>query len=161
MGNYHARFLGGKGAERLLPYPVGMKMKKILLILILFLMLLPSHVFGQEMTGSVCIAPVPMTNDRTMTLGNPSGGNRFLNFAVQIDHHPRVPVDHEKSVLMSGLALDEPHLVRISRDGKPFASFRFRFGEYKSKELCLWFKALYETWSLWENTPSAGCKCSR
>ena len=25
MGNYHARFLGGKGATRLLPYPVCMK----------------------------------------------------------------------------------------------------------------------------------------
>jgi len=25
MGNYHARFLGGKGAARLLPYPVFSK----------------------------------------------------------------------------------------------------------------------------------------
>jgi len=26
MGNYHARFLGGKGAARLLPYPVMYKL---------------------------------------------------------------------------------------------------------------------------------------
>ena len=114
---------------------------------------------GQE--NGKCIAPVPKSNDRPVTLANPTGGNRSFNFAIRIDQQPRVPVDHEEPLLISDLAIKETHFVQIFRDGKPFASFRFRFEDYKSKELCLWFKALYETWSLWENTPSVGCKCSR
>ena len=137
-------------------------MKPAILILLLFLLFPALPIFAQDdTTGSICIAPVPKPNDRPRSLGNPSGGNRSFNFTIQVDQQARVPVDHEKSILISDLAIKGTHLIQIFRDGKPFASFRFRFEQYKSKDPCLWFKALYETWSLWENTPSIGCKCSR
>ncbi len=140
----------------------GQEMETIKLILILFLVLAPLPVFTQDdTTGSICVAPVPKPNDRPISLGNPTGGNRSFNFTIQVDQQAGVPVDHEKSIMISGLAIKGTHLVQIFRDGKPFASFRFRFEQYKSKELCLWFKALYETWSLWENTASVGCRCTR
>lgn len=125
-------------------------------------MALPLSGFSkEEATGFVCIAPVPKPNDRPIDLANPGGGNRSFNFVVQIDNQPKVVVGHEKSWLVADLALNDSHLVRIFRDGKPYASFRFRFSEYKEKKLCLWFRALYETWSLSNSSSAVGCKCDR
>ena len=81
-------------------------MKVINLILILFLMLPPLPVFSQDdTTGSICIAPVPQPNDRPISLANPSGGNRSFNFTIRVDQQARVLVDHEKSILISDLAI--------------------------------------------------------
>ena len=35
-------------------------------------------------------------------------------------------------------------------NGKPQQSFRFRFSEFKTKELCLFINDLYQTAQLWE-----------
>jgi len=111
-------------------------------------------------TATVCIAPVPEGNDRPVSLANPAGGGRTFNFEVAIGEE-RVKVLHDRAVAISALDTEAEHLVRIFRDGKPFASFRFRFERYETKDLCLWFKALYETWSLSgdDRNRSLGCNC--
>jgi hypothetical protein len=106
------------------------------------LLLLVSGLFGSDV-GSVCVAPVEKPTAGSKGLGNPSGGNQVQAYAVQIDSRSPVGTTAEHGVPINGLSLAGRHLIRISGDGKSVASFRFRFGDYGSNDLCLWFKPLY------------------
>jgi hypothetical protein len=108
--------------------------------------------------GSICIASVTPPNAGEKSLGNPSGGNRVSSYSVQIDKRSSVIASNEKAVFVPGLAIGRKHLVKIYGDGKLLESFWFKFSEYSSKELCLWFGALYETWHLWD-AKDGGAKC--
>jgi len=124
------------------------------------LMILAQSLFGGD-AGSVCVAPVEKPHAGGKSLANPSGGNRVQSYTVQIDSRPPVQVPVERSVAIGGIALEAKHLIKISGDGKSVASFHFRFSDYTEHDLCLWFRPLYETWSL---TPAKGrgktCACS-
>lgn len=108
--------------------------------------------------GSVCIAGVPKPASGDTSLSNPTGGGRTLNYSIQIDKRPVTQVSNEKATLVSGLELKGRHLIKIRRDGKVVESFWFSFEKEGSKKLCLWFKPLYETWSLWP-AEEGGKKC--
>jgi len=115
---------------------------------------------ARSATGSICVASVPRPNSGETSLANPAGGNRSFNFSVQIDDRPSMDVSFDDGKLVSGLSLGKNHSVKIRRDGKPVQSFKFTFGKFASKDLCLWFKPLYETWQLWEaKRASATCLC--
>lgn len=110
--------------------------------------------------GTVCVAPATLLPEGVgvRSLATPTGEPRARVFKVQIDGRPAVRVSDKAGVKIGGLALGRRHLVRIYGDGKPLESFRFKFSDYSSRELCLWFKSLYETWSLWE-AKDGGAKC--
>jgi len=111
-------------------------------------------------SGTVCLASVPRPNSEEITLGNPEGGNRVFDFSVQIDNRPIQAISYAKGVRLTGLDLKRRHLIKIRNQGALIQSFFFRFTEYKSDDLCLWFKALYETWSLWSAEHARGiCDC--
>ena len=111
-------------------------------------------------SGSVCVSSVPDPSPGETSLGNPAGGGRTFNYAVRIDGGPVTPVAHDKGVRIGGLRLGRRHVVRIYRDGKLAHSFRFTFEEHGSNALCLWYKALYETWSLWpQKDARSNCDC--
>jgi hypothetical protein len=99
-------------------------------------------------SGSVCVSSVPVPAPGEVSLGNPAGGGRTFNYAVRVDEGQLTDVPHDKGLRIDGLALGTRHLVRIYRDGKRVESFYFTFEEMKSEALCLWYKSLYETWSL-------------
>lgn len=105
-------------------------------------------------SGTVCIAPVEASNARPKTLGNPNGGARNFNFTIRIGDRPAIKTP-KKGTRIEGLALNKRHRVVISREGKPIASFWFTFEGRGSRNLCLVFKGLYETWVL------SPCSCSR
>jgi hypothetical protein len=104
-------------------------------------------------TGSICLAPV--ADD-----GDPRG--HFSDaFAVKIDDRDWVAVPRQPPKLIADIALEGRHVVRI-RDGKrQTESFRFDFGDFASRDLCLWYKPWYSTWSLTDARQGYGCRCSR
>jgi len=108
-------------------------------------------------TGSICLAPVT-PNDGERPSGNPSGGRRVSTYSIQVDAKPKVFASSDAKVKISGLSTGRKHLVKIYGDGELVESFRFRFGEFETQELCLWFNSLYETWSLWD-AKDGGSKC--
>jgi hypothetical protein len=112
--------------------------------------------------GAVCIAPVPVSNPSPISLANPAGGSRSFDFEVSMDGRRRLKVNHTESLVINGLDPRKRHTIAIYEKGTLITSFRFSFADYKSRFLCLWFKELYQTWSLWDYRESriVGCKCS-
>jgi hypothetical protein len=109
--------------------------------------------------GSICIAVMPRPNSGGVSLSNPAGGNRSFNFSIQVDDLPAEEVSFDGGKLIGGLSLGKSHLVKIRREGELVQSFKFTFKRYSSRDLCLWFKPLYETWQLWEAKESAAARC--
>lgn len=135
------------------------KLKSISVFGFVFLFCLIVPADGQTALGSVCLAPFVAPNNGEKSLANPSGGNRVQNYEVQIDKKAKVKVSNSEKLNIGGLASNKKHLVKIIGDGKVVESFQFGFNESSSKNPCLWFNSLYETWSLW-NAKDAGNKCS-
>jgi hypothetical protein len=98
-------------------------------------------------TGVVCVSAVPKPNSEQMSLGNPDGGGRSFNYTIQIDSR-KIAASTERAVAIDGLSLNKTHLVKILHAGKVVESFRFNFAKEGSNHLRLWYKPLYETWSL-------------
>lgn len=140
-------------------------------VLLLLLVLWPSRWIMQAQTrpsgakvssGSICLATVNPPNSSEKSLANPSGGNRISSYSVQVDRRKPLTTSKDKSINISGLAVDRRHLVKIFGDGRPIESFSFTFSKFSTTKLCLWFNALYETWSLWDaKDGGAKCGCNR
>jgi len=109
--------------------------------------------------GMICVSPVPKPNSEAMSLANPAGGNRAFNYSIQVDNGAIKPVTQKNGTRINGLSMKQSHLLKIRREGKIAQSFRFTFEKEGSNQLCLWFKSLYETWSLW-TVKEAGNKCA-
>jgi hypothetical protein len=110
-------------------------------------------------TGTVCISTVPKPNADPVSLGNPVGGSRSFNYTIVIDGQ-KATASTERSVAIKNLALHKTHLLKILRDGKQVESFRFSFRQEGATRLCLWYKSLYETWSLWPGKNKNKCGCT-
>jgi hypothetical protein len=125
-------------------------MWRIALLFLAGLELLYPGVALAQGTGSLCIAPIKAPRSGEALLANPSGGNAARVYSVQIDGRSNIAVAADRGTLVEALELDKPHTVVIYADGLRKETIRLRFGEHHAQ--CLWFKALYETWSL---TPRA------
>lgn len=101
-------------------------------------------------TGSICLAPVKDDGDPR--------GYFSRHFAVRVDGGKWTPVPADAPRLIAGLSLEDTHLVTVRDGNKPTESFRFRFAEFESRSLCLWYKPWYATWSLWD-AAHGGRKC--
>ena len=134
-----------------------MKLFLSLLGILTLLFACSAYVQAQS-SGSVCIAPPARPTAGEKSLANSAGGNTITTYAIQIDRKPSVIASNDEAVKISGVSLGRKHLVKIIGDGRVVQSFWFKFSSYKSRELCLWFNELYETWSLWE-AKDAGAKC--
>jgi hypothetical protein len=110
---------------------------------------------SERETGVVCVSSVPKRNSGPISLGNPDGGNRSFNYTIQIGSQ-KVNASTERTTAIDGLSLNKTHLVKILRDGKLVESFRFNFAKKGSNHLCLSYKSLYETWSLWPAKDAKG-----
>ena len=122
------------------------------------MLLVCTSAFGQEM-ASVCVAPVPNSTSGNKSLSNTTASAKPYEFTVTIDGVAPVSASHSTSTLIANLLAATSHRVSIHQGGDLATSFRFRFAEQKSNHLCLWFKPLYESWSLWPMSDSKG-KCS-
>ena len=103
----------------------------------------------QPERGSICVSTVPKPTFGRPSLANPAGGLPYNSFSVQVDSRPAVQTKKEESVLIDGLSRGDRHLIKIRSDGQLLESFWFTFEDRGSPHLCLWFKSIYRTWSLW------------
>jgi|SRR5215472_4398310 len=114
--------------------------------------------FGRTQPGSLCVAPIP--EEPPSTAGTPELFCHSGKLSLRIDGLPTTPWPRSDSFKFSSLELDRTHRVVVLCDGKAQQSFRFRFSEYKSNELCLFINDLYQTAQLWEAKRSQWCRCN-
>lgn len=123
-------------------------------------------------TGSVCIAPLPKAITRgtwhpltgTVPTGVASDDARAPvrsgQFRVRIDSLAPVAVRVDSA---AAVRLEGPrarHRLAVAFDGRPVASFPFRFASHGSTDLCLWYHWAYESWILEPRRGRAhGCSC--
>jgi hypothetical protein len=100
--------------------------------------------------GSICVAPVKDDGDPR--------GYFSDHFRVRVGRGRWHRVPSNVPALISDLSLEDRHLVTIRDADKTVESFWFRFDEFESRELCLWYKSWYRTWSLWD-AANGGAKC--
>jgi len=117
-------------------------------------------VHAQEPTGRVCIAPAKPPTPGPKSQGNPTGENRVRQYTIQIDSLSPVQVSSTSAQLIPSIPSNGVHWVRIKGDGKLVESFKFKFSDFPSTNLCLFFNPLYETWNLRDAKQARSlCKC--
>ena len=132
---------------------------------LMLLLALESGVHAQFRTnqagaGWICVAPPNRPTTGAKTLANPAGGNPISTYSIQIDKMSPVVASNDRPVRISSLAITRKHLVKIIGDGKVVQSFWLNFSKFKTRDLCLFFNSLYETWSLWDGKEGrAICRC--
>ena len=110
--------------------------------------------------GSICIAPPNKPTSGEKSLSNPAGGNLVQVYSIQVDKMAPVVASRDKPVRILSISMHRKHLVKIIADGKVAQSFWLNFSKFKTKDLCLFFNSLYETWSLWDGKEGrAICRC--
>lgn len=113
-------------------------------------------------SGMVCVSSVPVPSPGEKSLANPAGGGRSFNYTIRINDSDIQQVSHREGVKFTNMALGRRHIVRIYRDGNLAHTFRFTFEKEETQSLCLWFNALYETWSLWPyKEAKSKCACAQ
>ena len=95
--------------------------------------------------GIVCVDPVTVTIEEKGTDANP-----YSAFSVSIDSLPAQTITTNLCGVFTNLDLKTDHMVKILRDGKPEASFKFNFQKEGSDHLRLWYRTQYGTWQLWK-----------
>ena len=123
----------------------------ILLILVFF-----SPAFPAE-TGSVCVITVP--EKPTQVFGPPGFPCDGEKLSVKFDGQPPIAWPIKGNVKIDNLDVTTAHRVVIFCDGKPQQSFRFRFADFKTRNLCLFIDSFYKTAQLWESKGTPWCKC--
>jgi len=119
-----------------------------------------SKAYHSAEAGSICIAPPGRPTTGEKSLANPAGGNTISTYSIQVDKMSTVVASNDRPVRISSISTSRKHLVKIIGDGKVVQSFWMNFGRFKTKDLCLFFNSLYETWSLWDGKGSrAICTC--
>jgi hypothetical protein len=111
--------------------------------------------------GSFCVAPVPKATSGTKSLANATASRLPYEFKITVGDLASIATSHTDSIFIGGLDASKSHLVVIHQGTKPVASFKVHFKNRKSKDLCLWFGPLYESWSVWPMAESRGkCTCA-
>ena len=133
-------------------------MKPVALITIL---LVCSNLQAQQKVGSICVAPNSSERPTRFSSGGDYNPQTLL---LKIDQKAAIPWPHEKPVALKELTLEEPHLIVLTSDGKRLQSFRFRFSEYPSAELCMSFDGyqgvqLYDKGTNRRRAKYCGCTC--
>ena len=130
-----------------------MRISIVILSVVILVSPAPSAESGE---GSVCISPVP---EKPTDFSAPGLRCDSSKLSVKINvQQPRAwPI--RENVKIDALDVTATHRVVVFCNGKPQQSFKFRFSDYKSRELCLFINDMYKTAQLWESKDSPWCKC--
>jgi hypothetical protein len=116
-------------------------------------------------TGSVCLPSIAEPTDEDKSLFHSTGRNPPPEYSVQIGSGPTVQFLHSPKgagpgILITGIPIDQRHLIRIRHQGKPLESFRFRFDKEDRGKRCLFLETFYLTWQLWAVDRIPPCRCA-
>ena len=131
---------------------------RIGVIILLALILLHPAPAAEIGIGSICISPIP---EKPTDFSAPGLLCESAKLSVKLDAQQPMAWPIKENVKMDALDLAAIHRVVVYCDGKPQQSFKFRFSEYKTKELCLFINDMYKTVQLWESKESPWCKCRK
>lgn len=106
--------------------------------------------------GSVCIAPVPEKPTDTSAPGLHCDSSKL---SIRIDVQQPIAWPIRGSMKIDELDVTATHRVVVFCNGNPQQSFKFRFSDYRSRELCLFINDMYKTVQLWESKDSPWCRC--
>jgi hypothetical protein len=126
-------------------------------VLLLIIVSQPAALRPQSTERSLCVAPVAPEPSSTS-----SGGLEFCHsgdFRLKIDGRAAFAWPRSKSLRLDHFDGSKIHRVVVLCGSKPQQAFKFRFIEYKTRELCLFLNDLYQTVQLWEPRQSPWCKC--
>lgn len=73
-----------------------------------------------------------------------------FEYSIQVNDGPKRATNPDSGFEYPLTSPESRQLVKIERAGKLAESFWIDFDKYETDALCLWFKPLYETWSVWE-----------
>ena len=155
-GLSHAQY--GASTVRLKPCPDTNPMPQLSRLVPILVLLLPSlwsPSWAQSTSGSVCVAP---NSEEPPTRVSPGQMFNPATLLIRIDKRKALAWQHNGSLKIDGLALNERHLLAVISDGKPIQSLWFRFTQYKSSELCASFDGNRGV-QLDEKNRSPWCKC--
>jgi hypothetical protein len=128
---------------------------------VILIVLMGATLHAQQKFGSICVAPNSRERPKAFSPGqeyNPA------TLSLKIDQKEAIPWPHVNPVSITELTLGDPHLVVLTSDGKRIQSFRFRFSEFPSAELCMSFDG-YEGVQLYDKGTNSrrarycGCTC--
>ena len=105
-------------------------------------------------TGSICVVPVRRSEKNL--LGEVDCDPAKLS--LRIDTGQVVPWPQKESLKVEDLDQIQRHLVAVLCAGKPLQSFKFRFSEFKTRELCLYFDS-YQGVQLQGRDVARRCNC--
>jgi hypothetical protein len=105
-------------------------------------------------TGSICVVPVRRSEKNL--LGQVDCDPAKLS--LRIDTRQVVPWPQEGSLKVEDLDQIQRHLVALLCAGKPLQTFKFRFSEFKNRELCLYFDS-YQGVQLEDRDHARRCNC--
>ena len=115
-----------------------------------------SEIAGSK--ASVCVLPYPTGDQiRGRAMDGPPPAKQY---SIRFNRGRSIQLSASQATLVVGFEKQVAHSVSIRGDAKPFASFRFRFEDVGSDQLCLHQSNLYQTWLL---DPAArkwrSCRC--
>ena len=115
-------------------------------------------ILAESESGSICISPVP---EKPTDFSAPGFFCDSAKLSVKIDAGQPFSWPIKQNVKLDNLDALAIHRVVVYCNGKPQQSFKFRFSEFKSRELCLFINGMYKTVQLWESNGTPWCKCQR
>ncbi|MFC1838955.1 hypothetical protein ACFL1N_05190 [Thermodesulfobacteriota bacterium] len=133
----------------------------LIIVLVLAVVFIAANTYGDQKYGVVCIGPIPAPDTNTKACEvNPKWCAENHEFSIQIDDGIILPVPYGVNKKYERIKTGERHLLIIRDKGKIIESFWFSFENYNTEKLCLWFKPMYLTWSIWPQKNSKHlCKC--
>jgi hypothetical protein len=112
---------------------VRTKALQVLAVILATLFCLPAPA-GQD-RGSLCVVPIP--RDWPATFGAPGLICAMSKTSLKIDDEKVMKWPTKENIRIDGLDLAARHRVVVYCGEKPQQSFRFRFSDYNSEQLCL------------------------
>ena|SRR5205085_3230180 len=128
--------------------------------IVLTLVLLISHLACAQQSGSVCVAARVDDPFWKETATLPNGQINTHGLQLKVDKSATTSWPERKSLKIDGLDTTEKHLlVVLDSKGKPVESVRFKFSEFKSRNLCMFYDG-YQGIGLKDATrQTPWCKC--
>ncbi len=108
----------------------------------------------------LCVSSAPKHHEKMTLLEAVGVAKGDYRYGIQIDDGPKLMTDSESGFEYELQSAGPKYLVKIERHGKLVESFWIDFESRDTDALCLWYKPLYETWSVWRLDKSGHlCDC--
>ena len=109
----------------------------------------------QPREGTVCVLP---NSPNPPTRISPGGEYNPATLTLRIDKQKPILWPHKQLIKIEHLALNDPHIVVLTSDGKRIKSFWLRFSDWKEAKLCIYFDG-YQGVQVGDKQSALWCKC--